>query len=244
MLQKRVEEEQAKVSKSVENEQVTPPIQLSQPAEILSETIKPLLDNDADMIEAESTPELEADSEIVAGFHIEYSGMKFAMFFLAEFLGTFFFSGFFAVVYLGGWNIPIINLILKVFGLGPIDLSVIAFGRLIGLLVFFAKMFFMYFVFVWVRGTLPRVRIDQMLNFNWKFMVPLTLAMILVVAVLDKLLPAGMSAVSRDGVHLLSNILLAVVTLEILRWQGRKQRAAQEGQDEAEVTAVEAAAAH
>ena len=53
-----------------------------------------------------------------------------------------------------------------------------------------------------------------------------------------------MSAVSRDGVHLLSNILLAVVTLEILRWQGRKQRAAQEGQDEAEVTAVKAAAAH
>ncbi|MEJ2747623.1 MAG: NADH-quinone oxidoreductase subunit NuoH [Anaerolineae bacterium] len=187
---------------------------------------------------------LEADSEIVAGFHIEYSGMRFAMFFLAEFLGTFFFSGFFAVVYLGGWNIPIINLILKVFGLGPIDLSAIAFGRLLGLLVFFAKMFFMYFVFVWVRGTLPRVRIDQMLNFNWKFMVPLTLAMVFVAAVLDKVLPSSMSAVSRDGAHLLSNILLAVITLEILRWQGRKQREAQEDRDEIETPLVEHAAAH
>jgi NADH-quinone oxidoreductase subunit H len=187
---------------------------------------------------------LEADSEIVAGFHIEYSGMKFAMFFLAEFLGTFFFSGFFAVVYLGGWNIPIINLILGVFGVGPIDLSAIAFGRVIGLLVFFAKMFFMYFVFVWVRGTLPRVRIDQMLNYNWKFMVPLTLAMIFVAAVVDKLLPAGMSAVSRGGFHLLSNILLAIATLEILRWQGRKQRAAQEAQAETEIPVVEPAATH
>lgn len=186
---------------------------------------------------------LEADSEIVAGFHIEYSGMKFAMFFLAEFLGTFFFSGFFAVIYLGGWNIPIINLLLGVFGLGPIDLSAIAFGRLLGLLVFFTKMFAMYFVFVWVRGTLPRVRIDQMLNFNWKFMVPLTLAMVLVVAILDKLLPTGMSAVSRSGVHLLSNILLAVAALEILRWQGRKQRAALESEDETE-SLVETAVAH
>jgi NADH-quinone oxidoreductase subunit H len=187
---------------------------------------------------------LEADSEIVAGFHIEYSGMKFAMFFLAEFLGTFFFSGFFAVVYLGGWNIPIINLIISAFGLGPIDLDALAFGRLLGLVVFFMKTFAMYFVFVWVRGTLPRVRIDQMLNLNWKFMVPLTLAMVFVAAVLDKLLPTGMSAVSRGGMHLLSNILLAYVTLEILRWQGRKQRAKLEAQDEIEPPVVETAVAH
>lgn len=187
---------------------------------------------------------LEADSEIVAGFHIEYSGMKFAMFFLAEFLGTFFFSGFFAVVYLGGWNIPIINLIISAFGLGPIDLDALAYGRLLGVGVFFLKTFVMYFVFVWVRGTLPRVRIDQMLNLNWKFLVPLTLAMVFVVAVLDKLLPTGMSAVSRGGIHLLSNILLAVVTLEILRWQGRKQRARQEAQDEMEQPVVETAVAH
>jgi NADH-quinone oxidoreductase subunit H len=187
---------------------------------------------------------LEADSEIVAGFHIEYSGMKFAMFFLAEFLGTFFFSGFFAVVYLGGWNIPIINLIISAFGLGPIDLDALAFGRLLGLVVFFTKTFAMYFVFVWVRGTLPRVRIDQMLNLNWKFMVPLTLAMVFVAAVLDKLLPTGMSAVSRGGMHLLSNILLAYVTLEILRWQGRKQRAKLEAQDEIEPPVVETAVAH
>jgi NADH-quinone oxidoreductase subunit H len=187
---------------------------------------------------------LEADSEIVAGFHIEYSGMKFAMFFLAEFLGTFFFSGFAAVVFLGGWNIPLINLILSVFGLGPIDFSTLAFGRPLGLLVFFAKMFLMYFVFVWVRGTLPRVRIDQMLNLNWKFLVPLTLAMVFIAAVLEKLLPDSMGAVSRGGIHFLSNILLAGLTVEILRRQGRKQRLAEEAVDKTESPVAETVAAH
>lgn len=187
---------------------------------------------------------LEADSEIVAGFHIEYSGMKFAMFFLAEFLGTFFFSGFAAVIFLGGWNIPIINLILGVFSLGPIDLSTIAYGRLLGLLVFFAKMFLMYFVFVWIRGTLPRVRIDQMLNLNWKFLVPLTLAMVFIAAILEKLLPNSMGAVSRGGIHLLSHILLAGTAIEILRQQGRRQRLAEEAIDKAESPVVEPAAVH
>ena len=66
---------------------------------------------------------LEAESEIVAGFHIEYSGMKFAMFFLAEFVGTLFMSGFFATIFLGGWNIPLINLVIGAFGGTPIDLA-------------------------------------------------------------------------------------------------------------------------
>ncbi len=190
---------------------------------------------------------LEADSEIVAGFHIEYSGMKFAMFFLAEFLSTFFMSGLFAVVFLGGWNLPILNLLLGVFGVGPIDLATLAFGRLLGLLVFFAKMFLMYFVFVWVRGTLPRVRIDQMLNLNWKFLVPVTLALIFVAAVLDKLLPAGIGDVSRAGAHLVSNVVVGFVTLEILRRNGRKLRADQEARVEGNLESAEVhevAAAH
>lgn len=187
---------------------------------------------------------LEADSEIVAGFHIEYSGMKFAMFFLAEFLGTFFFSGFAAVVFLGGWNIPLINILLGAFGVGPIDFSTFAYGRLLGLLVFFAKMFLMYFVFVWVRGTLPRVRIDQMLNLNWKFLVPLTLAMVFIAAVLEKLLPSSMGAVSRGGIHLLSNILLAGIVIDILRRQGRKQRLAEEALDKMESPVAETVAVH
>ena len=163
---------------------------------------------------------LEADSEIVAGFHIEYSGMKFGMFFLAEFLSTLFMSGLFATVYLGGY---------RFFGLESyVTPGGFALGNLLGLIVFIVKMFIIYFVFIWVRGTLPRVRIDQMLNLNWKFLVPLTLALILVAAVLDKLLPVGISEISRAGFHLLSNVLIGLAALEILRWRGRKTREAQE----------------
>ncbi len=170
---------------------------------------------------------LEAESEIVAGFHVEYSGMKFAMFFLAEFLGTFFMSAFFTVVYLGGWNIPIINAILGVFDVN-VDLAALAFGRPLGLLVFFFKTFMIYSLFVWIRGTLPRVRIDQMLNFNWKFLVPLSLALILTVAVLDKVMELYFdpSLLTRTGVHLLSNILLGYAALELARRYARRQRLA------------------
>ncbi len=164
---------------------------------------------------------LEADSEIVAGFHIEYGGMKFGMFFLAEFIGTLFMSGLFATVYLGGY---------RLFGLEEfVTGGGWALGRLLGLVVFFIKMFAVYFVFIWVRGTLPRFRIDQMLNFNWKFLVPLTLALVLMVAVVEKLpFMASLGDVSRAGVHLFANLLLGLVTLEILRRFARKQRMAQE----------------
>ncbi len=178
---------------------------------------------------------LEADSEIVAGFHIEYSGMKFAMFFLAEFLGTLFMSGLFVVVYLGGY---------RFFGLENFETAGgFALGNLFGLITFFVKMFLVYFVFVWVRATLPRVRIDQMLNLNWKFLVPVTLALIFAAAVVDKLLPTGMGDVSRAGVHLFSNVLIGIVTLEILRWHGRKQRVEQEARVSRNLEGVEALAA-
>ncbi|MFQ5420582.1 MAG: NADH-quinone oxidoreductase subunit NuoH [Anaerolineae bacterium] len=190
---------------------------------------------------------LEAESEIVAGFHVEYSGMKFAMFFLAEFLGTFFMSAFFSVIYLGGWNIPIINAILGIFNV-HVDLATLAFGRPLGILIFFFKTFAVYSVFVWIRGTLPRVRIDQMLNFNWKFLVPLSLALILMVAVLDKVMDLYFdpSFLTRAGVHLLSNILLGYAALELARWYARRQRLAEEGEENLEIEApvAEAAPAH
>jgi NADH-quinone oxidoreductase subunit H len=191
---------------------------------------------------------LEADSEIVAGFHIEYGGMKFGMFFLAEFIGTLFMSGLFATVYLGGY---------RFFGIEEyVTAGGLALGRLFGLIIFFAKMFLVYFVFIWVRGTLPRIRVDQLLHFNWKFLVPLTLALILVVAVLDKLpFMENVNELSRAGIHLVSNLLVGYVTLEIMRSRARRQREAQEalmatrrsvgGEGEAAVQpAAETAAAH
>lgn len=164
---------------------------------------------------------LEADSEIVAGFHIEYGGMKFGMFFLAEFIGTLFMSGLFATVYLGGY---------RLFGIEEFVTSGgLALGRLFGLVIFFAKMFLVYFVFIWVRGTLPRIRVDQLLNFNWKFLVPLTLALILVVAVLDKLpFMENANDLSRAGIHLASNLLVGFGTVELMRRHARKQRIAQD----------------
>ena len=170
---------------------------------------------------------LEAESEIVAGFHVEYSGMKFGMFFLAEFIGTLLMSGLFAIIYLGGWNLPLLNLILRPLG-AELDLTTMVGGNIIGLIVFFVKMFLVYFVFIWIRGTLPRVRVDQILAFNWKVLVPLSLVIILVVAVLDKLIPVGTNEVVRGLIHLASNIVIAFGALELLRQQGRANRSVQE----------------
>jgi NADH-quinone oxidoreductase subunit H len=168
---------------------------------------------------------LEAESEIVAGFHIEYGGMKFGMFFLAEFISTLFMSGLFATVYLAGWNIPLINLVLSIFGVAPIDLAAMGVvGSLIGLVVFFAKMFLIYFVFIWIRGTWPRVRVDQILSFNWKLLVPVVLVLIMVTAVLDKLIPVGTNAMVRASLHLASNVLIAFITLEAMRRYSRRQQ--------------------
>ncbi|MBX7254641.1 MAG: NADH-quinone oxidoreductase subunit NuoH [Candidatus Promineofilum sp.] len=161
---------------------------------------------------------LEAESEIVAGFHIEYSGMKFGMFFLAEFLNTLFMSGLVVTLYLGGY---------RFFGLENwVSADGYPYGRLIGLIAFFAKTFLLYFIYDWVRGTLPRVRVDQILNFNWKFLVPLSLALVFFVAIVDKLIPTGTNVVVRMTIHLLLNILIAAVALELLRRRGRQNRLA------------------
>ncbi len=183
---------------------------------------------------------LEADSEIVAGFHIEYSGMKFGMFFLAEFMNTLFMSGLFTTIYLGGY---------RLFGLENLVIGEsFAIGRLIGLVVFFVKMFLVYFVFIWLRGTLPRVRVDQLLNFNWKFLVPLTLVLVFVVAIADKLIPADWGVLARYGTHLVLNVVIGFGTIAVLRNNARRQRLAAEAtmgvrQEEA-VQATEAVAAH
>jgi NADH-quinone oxidoreductase subunit H len=103
---------------------------------------------------------------------------------------------------------------------------------LIGLAVFFAKMFLVYMVFIWIRGTWPRVRVDQILNFNWKLLVPLSLVLILTVAVLDKLIPDDTNELVRASLHLASNVLILFITLEILRRHSRRQRRMQAEQQE------------
>lgn len=105
----------------------------------------------------------EGESEIIAGYYTEYSGFKFALFFLGEYIGMFATSGMAITLFLGGWHAPF------------------PFLQWIPTYVwFFAKLFGLIAVFIWVRGTLPRLRMDQLMNFAWKFMLPLALLNLLV----------------------------------------------------------------
>jgi len=100
----------------------------------------------------------EGESEIIAGYYIEYSGFKFALFFLGEYIGMFAISGLAITLFLGGWSAP---------------LSVLSWVP--SYLWFFAKLFALIAMFIWIRSTLPRLRMDQLMNFAWKFMLPMAL---------------------------------------------------------------------
>jgi NADH-quinone oxidoreductase subunit H len=104
----------------------------------------------------------EGESEIIAGYFIEYSGFKFALFFLGEYLGMFAISGMGITLFLGGWAAPF------------------SFLQWVpSYLWFFGKLFTLIAIFIWIRGTLPRLRIDQLMNFAWKFMLPMALVVLL-----------------------------------------------------------------
>lgn len=107
----------------------------------------------------------EGESELVAGYFTEYSGFKFALFFLGEYLGMFSISGMGVTLFLGGWSAP---------------LAVLSF--IPSWIWFFAKVMAAICVLIWIRGTLPRLRQDQLMNFAWKFMLPMTLLNLFVAA--------------------------------------------------------------
>ena len=116
----------------------------------------------------------EAEPELVGGYHTEYSSMKFAGFFLAEYANMFMASALIVTLYLGGWQVPYIDKI----GLNQ-TLTVI-----IQVAAFFVKAIFIMFVFIWVRWSIPRFRYDQLMNLGWKVMFPLSLLNVIWVAVL------------------------------------------------------------
>jgi NADH-quinone oxidoreductase subunit H len=107
----------------------------------------------------------EGESELVAGYHTEYSGFKFALFFLGEYLAMFSISGLGTTLFLGGWSAPF---------------SFLTF--IPSWIWFFSKLMLSIFVFIWMRGTLPRLRQDQLMNFAWKFVLPFSLLNLMVTA--------------------------------------------------------------
>jgi len=150
---------------------------------------------------------MEAESEIVAGFHIEYTGMKFGLFYAGELLHTLTMGALFACFFLGGWRGPGVDQV-------PI----------LGIFYLFIKAFFIYWVIMWIKYTVPRIRIDHMLNFNWKFLTPLALVILLVTAVMDKLLGGNPSSAGYIIGMLAANLVIIWLTLSVLRKYVRLER--------------------
>lgn len=115
----------------------------------------------------------EAESELVAGYFVEYSGMRFAFFFLAEYVAMIVMSSIAAICFLGGWTLPpfLVNAI-------PV------LAEIPGLIIFMIKVYFFMFLFYWIRATLPRYRYDQLMSLGWKVLIPLSLVNIVATSVI------------------------------------------------------------
>jgi len=154
----------------------------------------------------------EGESELVSGYNIEYSGMKFGMFYAGELLHAFTFGGFLAIMFFGGY---------RFFGLEKVS-------PFLAIAVLLFKAFIGYWIIMWVKYTLLRIRIDHMLAFNWKFLTPLSFTLIIVTALMNAILsgiPAWLYVVGM----FLSNVLVAWGALEIARSYSRKEREKVEG---------------
>ena len=151
----------------------------------------------------------EAESEIVAGFHTEYTGMKFGLFYVGELLHSFTFGGFMALLFFGGH---------RLFGLENL-------GPIVGALIFIGKALFFYWVIMWVKYTVPRIRVDHMLAFNWKFLTPLAFILLMVTALVGRLL---LGSPWLAPALFTSNILIAWLTIEYLKSHARKERELEE----------------
>lgn len=117
----------------------------------------------------------EAEQELTAGFHTEYSGMKFAMFLLSEYINLFVVSAIAATIFLGGW-MP--------FHLGTWEAFNHVMDYIPSVLWFFGKTFFIIFIIMWFRWTFPRLRIDQLLNLEWKYLLPISMINLILVTVM------------------------------------------------------------
>ena len=149
----------------------------------------------------------EGESELVSGYNIEYSGMKFGMFYAGELLHAFTFGGFWSILFFGGY---------RFFGLEQVNpilaIAVLVFKAMLG-----------YWIIMWIKYTLLRIRIDHMLAFNWKFLTPLAFVLLMVTAFMNALLANSPSWLYISGMFLL-NVVLVWVALEIARSYSCRER--------------------
>lgn len=154
----------------------------------------------------------EGESELVSGFNIEYSGMKFGMFYAGELLHAFTFGGFWAILFFGGY---------RFFGLEQVS-------PFLAILILVVKAMLGYWIIMWVRYTVMRTRIDQMLAFNWKFLTPLAFVLVLVTALMNALLADAPTWLYISGMFL-ANVVTGWAALEIARSATHKEREQLEG---------------
>ena len=152
----------------------------------------------------------EGESEIVAGYFLEYSGFKFALFFLGEYLGMFAISALGITLFLGGWSAP---------------LSFLTWAP--SYFWFFAKLLGLICMFIWVRGTLPRLRMDQLMNFAWKFMLPMALINIAITGLWHFMPPGWMRWLISAGIVAASYAILGRTLVSGRRWARRTYRFAE-----------------
>ncbi len=154
----------------------------------------------------------EAESELISGYNVEYSGMKFGMFYAGELLHAFTFGGFWGILFFGGY---------RFFGLEDVSpflsIPILLFKAVIG-----------YWIIMWVKYTMMRIRIDHMLAFNWKFLTPLSFALLVVTALVHVLFKDAAPWVYGLSMFL-SNLILGWIVVEFLRRYSRAEREKVEG---------------
>jgi NADH-quinone oxidoreductase subunit H len=153
----------------------------------------------------------EAESELIAGYHSEYSGMKFSMFFIAEYANILTASAMFVTLFFGGWDIPFTN--WDNSGPATVLKSLVTFA------VFGLKMYSIVFFYIWIRWTLPRFRYDQLMSLGWKFMLPVALAYIVIAA--SAILGLDAAGIARTSYAFLFvmmgiNVVLAILLFVII----------------------------
>ncbi|MDX1682841.1 MAG: NADH-quinone oxidoreductase subunit NuoH [Phycisphaeraceae bacterium] len=147
----------------------------------------------------------EAEQELVGGYHTEYSSMKFALYFLGEYMHMITASAFFTLLFLGGWDLPLVNEPM-VGGLGLVALKASVFsGKILALL----------FLMMWLRWSLPRFRFDQLMRLAWRGLIPATLVLLLAAGLLVFFKPADVSDTLWNFTHLGANILVVAALLGI-----------------------------